>query len=340
MITQKKRFLKILAMCVAVAAFVAVLSLNGTAKAQSEREKVAFPELEQSVVYDGTVKSPQLDERYYSSNQNSTFTVAGTYNVKVRLTDTSRYCWEDGTDDEITVKFTIEKAVFDESALGFYDQTFVYDEKEHYLDVEGLPSFAKVVFKTLERNPGVYDSVVQIDLGPNYVNNEIELKGAKMTILATYVEGDDFVFINSQGFSHEVTLKNDYAAAKAFERKLPAAGSVYAVKAPEAEKNGSEYDFGTGSYKYRILVPTRYIGVKAFVNDGGKAKEVKIDWDGQYATIETQSLCEFAVIYSGTVVETPQFLWLEILMGVMIIAEACFIAYMVVKLKKTSKAKK
>ena len=83
-------------------------------------------------------------------------------------------------------------------------------------------------------------------------------------------------------------------------------------------------------------VPTRYTGVKAYVNDGGKAKEVKIDWEGQSAVFETNSMSEFAIVYTGIVAEPPRFLWLEILLGAAIVVEAGFIVSFVLKLKKLS----
>ena len=339
--TQKKNLLKIAAMCAIILSCVAFSLFNNTVSAQeTAREKVAFPSLEQSCVYDGTEKSPTYDARYCRPNQNVKYTIAGDYFVKFNLTDKTRYCWEDGSDGEVTVKFTIEKAVFDRDSLIFRDQTFVYDGQEHYLEVIGLPSFAKVLFKTLASKPGVYDSVVQIDLGSNYVNDKIELTGAKMTILATTVEGEDYSFTDERGFSHELVMSSDVERAKAFEKKLPRVGTVFVARAPKATLKGAQYDFGTGKFKYKLTVPTRYIGVKAFVNDDGVAKEVKITWEGQQATFEADSLCEFAVVYTGVVQDPPQFLWLEILLGVVIAVEACFIVVFALKLKKFGKTAK
>ncbi len=336
--TKDKTTLKLLAMCAMILSCLAfsLIAVSVRAEQAAPREKVALPQLVQSCTYDGTAKKPQTGSRYCVPNEDASFTVAGTYYVKVRLVDTSRYCWEDGTDGEQTIAFTIEKAVFDQSSLVFSDQTFVYDGKDHYITVEGLPSFATVLFKTLKRDPGVYNSIVQIDLGDNYENRFIELTGAKLVILATSVRDGDFTFINETGFSSEVKFHANAGEAKSFERKLPSVGTVYVACAPKATLGGENYDFGTGKFKYKLPVPTRYTGVKAYVNDGGKAKEVKIDWEGQSAVFETNSMSEFAIVYTGIVAEPPRFLWLEILLGAVIVVEAGFIVSFVLKLKKLS----
>lgn len=336
--TKDKKTLKLLAMCAMILSCLAfsLFAVSVRAEENDARIKVDMPQLVQSCTYDGTAKKPQLDSRYCVPNEDASFTIAGTYYVKVRLVDTSRYCWEDGTDGELTVAFTIEKAVFDQSSLAFSDQTFVYDGKDHYITVEGLPSFATVLFKTLKREPGIYDSIVQIDLGDNYENRFIELIGAKMTILATSVRDGDYTFINENGFSPDVKFSAGAGEAKSFERKLPSVGTVYVACAPKATLDGANYDFGTGKFKYKLPVPTRYTGVKAYVNDGGNVKEVKIDWEGQSAVFETDSMCEFAIVYTGTVAEAPRFLWLEILLGAAIVVEAGFIVSFALKLKKLS----
>ena len=109
---------------------------------------------------------------------------------------------------------------------------------------------------------------------------------------------------------------------------------IYAAYAPKATLNGENYDFGTGDFAYRVLVPSRYTEVKVYVEENGLAKEVPFRWDGHYIEFSVDSMRRFAVVYTGTADEQPQFLWLEIMLGVLIIAEAAVIVKQALTLKK------
>ena len=148
----------------AAAILCALLALPAIASAE-DRIPVEKPALEVSLVYDGTEKTVSLPASQYYTSESITCINAGTYVLRVSLKDRHNYCWDDMTTDDLLLEFTVEKAVFDESTLIYEDETYVFDGKEHFIDVVGLPRSAKVIFNTVKSEPGVYDSVARIDLG-------------------------------------------------------------------------------------------------------------------------------------------------------------------------------
>ena len=317
----------------AAAFLCALLALPAIASAE-DRIPVEKPALEVSLVYDGTEKTVSLPASQYYTSESITCINAGTYVLRVSLKDRHNYCWDDMTTDDLLLEFTVEKAVFDESTLIYEDETYVFDGKEHFIDVVGLPRSAKVIFNTVKSEPGVYDSVARIELGKNYSNGIISLDGATLTILAVELKDNGGSFIDRRGFDPDIEFTLGSGEADDFAYKLPAGGMIYAAYAPKATLNGENYDFGTGDFAYRVLVPSRYTEVKVYVEENGLAKEVPFRWDGHYIEFSVDSMRRFAVVYTGTADEQPQFLWLEIMLGVLIIAEAAVIVKQALTLKK------
>lgn len=334
---KTKNRLKTFVLCAILFACAFFLCFPGaaTAVADGGRTVIEKPTLDVSLVYDGTAKTVTVEKSKYYVADSVTCVNAGVYTVTVALLDKNQYCWDDMTTDDLELEFEIKQAVFDESTLVYSDQTYVWDGKEHYINVDGLPSSASVVFNTVKSDPGVYDSVVRIDLGKNYSNRIVNLSGAKLTILAVELKDDGGSFISENGFDPDMQFSLGKGQTADFLYSLPAGGGLYATYSPRATLYGSPYDFGKGEYTFRLLVPSRYTGVRVYVRDGNSSREVPVRWDGHYLVFGCDEMCEFAVVYSGLGDEgQSRLLWLEILLGVLIIVEIAFIIKQTVDLKK------
>lgn len=331
-----KSKLKFFAVCASIA--MCLFFVTPVTAGAAEKKVVAKPRLDVSFVYDGTPKTVSAEQSKYYVSESVTCINAGIYEITVSLIDKNLYCWDDYTSDDLKLRFEIKKAYFDVESLSYEDETYVWDGKEHYINVKGLPSFASVIFNTVKSEPGVYESMARIDLGKNYENRIITLGNANLTILAVELKDDGGSFIDMRGINPDMEFTLGKGQNSDFRYALPAGGGLYAEFAPKASLYGKDYEFEKGDYRFRIFVPSRYTGVKVYVNDGGRAKETEVHWDGHYVVFGTDKMCEFAVVYSGFEDDgQPQLLWLEILLGALIAAEIAVIVRMALILSKKKK---
>ncbi len=313
-----------------------VLSSAPLSASADDRIRVEKPTLDVELVYTGEAQTVSLPNSEYYTSAAVSRVNAGTYFVTVSLKDKNKYVWSDGTIGDLKLEFQIKQATFDQSLLIYPDQTVVYDGKEHLIDIEGLPKTAHVVFNTHKSEPGIYNCKAEIDLGANYVNRYITLEGATLTILATEIQDNVGRFVIREGVSPNVKLDLHINENKTnFSSFIGAGEELYIACAPELTLDGERFNTEDGKYEYKIFVPSREVKIKVLVSEDGKVKEVPYVNNGRMVTFEVRNIDEFAIVYSGLSDSgSPSMLWLEILLGVIVVGEAITIVLQASKLKK------
>ena len=324
----------------AVAALIlcVIFVCPGMSASADDKTPVPKPQLDVSIVYDGTPKTVELPYSPYYTSEKITCVNAGDYTLRVSLRNKNLYCWDDMTTADLILSFTVEKALFDAGTLTYENETYVYDGENHFIRIQGLPASAEVVFNTVKNQPGIYPSVAQIDLGSNYSNNIITLDGATLTILAVELYSEGGYFVDERGMDPRIEFSLGHSSSNDMNISLSGGEELYATYTPYARLNGEQYDFGTGEFSYRVLIPSRYVNIKVYTDDNGSVHETDYRWNGTYVEFDVDSMCRFAVLYAPSQSgEEPRFLWLEILLGAVIIAEAVFIVTQALALKKLRK---
>lgn len=325
------------ALLVIIAVITLLVLTNAPFAASADnRIQVEKPTLDVELVYNGESQTVSLPDSEYYSSRAVSHVNAGTYYISVSLKDKNKYVWEDGTTNDLRLEFQIKPATFDQSQLVYSDETFVYDSKDHLIDIKGLPKTAHVVFNTHKSEPGIYNCKAEIDLGANYLNRYITLEGATLTILATEIKCNVGSFVIREGVNPNVKLDLRINGNKTnFSSSVGVGEELYIACAPELTLEGEIFKPEDGSYEYKIFVPSKEAKIKVLVSENGKIKEVPYVNNGRMVTFEVRNTDEFAIVYTGlSASEAPSMLWLEILLGVIVVGEAVAIVLQALKLKK------
>lgn len=333
----KKKSIAFIVLIVVLGLFVSM----SAASAESGKISVAKPTILGEYVYDGKIKSPDIPVSEYYVFDTLSKVNAGTYYITVSLKDKTRYTWEDGTTTDIVLPFVIEKGVFDESALVYEDMVCLYDGVEHFITIGNLPQSANVLFNTVKTMPGVYESEAFVDLGDNYVNRELHLTGACLTILATEIvdkTDSSISLIVGSGLTHEAELVLGKGKDPVgFYRRFASGESAFVICSPSVMLNGETVSLSPdGTYGYKIYMPNRDRGIKVYVYENGEIKTRDFNINGSYIGFNTSEVCPFAVVYTSPAREgAPELLWLELLFGVLLFAEVAYLVWRFMSYKKS-----
>ena len=130
---------------------------------------------DQTVVYDGKPHTinPEGDlPADLVILRQDKYTDAGVYQVTCEIQSESVFIPFDQR--TLTATLTIEKAVFDTSALEFSENEFVYDYSWHSIDLLSvLPPDVSIFYENNQQQEiGTYDVIVTFDVGNNYIQPE------------------------------------------------------------------------------------------------------------------------------------------------------------------------
>jgi len=122
---------------------------------------------EMSFVYDATAKTISLsstDNSAYTLTEDITKTSAGNYTALVRLNDPTEYEWEDGSNEDLSLAWSISKAKVNKPVL--YESNFTYDGNSKTPALDKQNDLLFILGRDIQKtNAGNY--VISVDLKDN-----------------------------------------------------------------------------------------------------------------------------------------------------------------------------
>ncbi|MDO4199052.1 MAG: hypothetical protein Q4D13_08720 [Erysipelotrichaceae bacterium] len=156
--------------------------------------------------YNGNPQTALYDNDYYTVS-GATATDAGTYTITLSLKDKNNFVWSDGSTDDKTVTFTINKADYDMSGISFDGAVITYDGKSHELKISGtLPNGVSVTYQNNgQTKAGEYEIIAIFSVAdPRNYNVPASMKAylviteGETSGINIKLSGDEFVYTGEE----------------------------------------------------------------------------------------------------------------------------------------------
>ncbi len=151
---------------------------------QQNEEVVKTPNCATEYIYSGDALSLGIESNTYYQVIGKTSAIdAGNYSATIYLKDKAKYTWDNGSDEDITIEWTIEKATFDKSDITFEDKTVILDGTPHSIAIEGnLPNNVSVIYSGNEQREEGLHTITAIFIYDKNNYNIIDDEVAVLTI--------------------------------------------------------------------------------------------------------------------------------------------------------------
>ena len=316
----------------------------------TEKISVQIPEQDLTeYTYTGEVQTYKIEPSEYYEITNGQRTNAGAQNVVVSLKDKQNTVWSDGTTEDKTYIFTINRAFYtqkyDMSGVKFDSKEVVENGEFHSLEITGnLPEGISVSYTPNSYKEAGEYMVIASFVGVNENYTSIPTKVAVLSIrrasLSATIEGSD---------KESIIISSENGIRPTYENLLIGEVDLFeneAVKMHLLENESVFVSYDVKLITNKISVqPDNKVTVKLLIpkeiregnirilrlTDDGRIVDMEATKEDGYAVFETEILSKF-IIVSG---EEKTSLWIWILIAIVVlILGAGALVFVIVKIYK------
>ena len=169
-----------------------------------DRDEINIPQFEiGEYTYDGEEVEIIIEENEAYQITGNKATDAGEYEIVISLLDKLNYVWSDGSNDDLTYSWSIEKADIDMSMMEFEDKVFEYDGTEKTYVYEGeLPKGIRSIIYSDNTLIGDPDNTSSLEVTISFVlesDNYNEVEDVKSRLIVEPVQSSTNVSFEYDG---------------------------------------------------------------------------------------------------------------------------------------------
>ena len=246
-------------------------------------------------VYNTLPQTYSLAESVYYAIENAVETSAGEYTVKAILKEKGNYLWTDGSFEDLTYPFIINKATYDLD-LTFDSASFVFDGSEKRVYVEGeIPDGVTVTYENNgQTEVGIYKVTACFSVDERNYEKIADMQTTMFILYASLDGVYGSVDVSSKdGFDpRAVLVANAISPDVSSVLRLKFNQKAYAVYDVYFEENGYE---PKTEYTVKLDVPDNAKKIKVYLIDEG-IKEMDFVYENGKIVLNTSSLGKLAVV--------------------------------------------